>query len=88
VREWHGAQPVGRGPRWLILLLAVTPISGGRWLYTYSIAPGLSAYWVTGGTAAIISPYDNAITSAISAIAASSRHAQQPPPMPDTRLQP
>jgi hypothetical protein len=60
---------IGQGPRWLILLTGVEPVSGGMWVYTYSFAPGRLARITVQPHPGMLPPYDATYAELIAGIA-------------------
>lgn len=59
MRSFTGAQTVGPGHLYPVLLLSSTLVSGGRWACTYSVAPGVTVTVVTEAGPGAADPADS-----------------------------
>lgn len=58
MQTWQGAEWVGHdgGPK--VLLLSVSMLRGGNWLYVYSVSPGTNVQVIVCPAAGMLDPLD------------------------------
>lgn len=59
MRSFTGAHPVGPGHLYPVLLISSALVTGGRWAYTYSTAPGITVTVVTQAGPGAADPADS-----------------------------